>query len=326
MRMRSVVGLIGVAAVLAGCSGPGQENAPNVPPLVSVSSQTPSDIPTPTPSATPSETPSGSKVADTLCVRMDPTLVQSTLAVATVQIEPAQLPADFGLPTYDVCQLALSTKAGGPVLKVETSVLPATKSTLTSTLKAYTATKAEPAKPALVGEAGYGTSTFVVFLLQGRLYRVIGPQATLAKYVVLGQDVAKQAPGLPDPRPDILQSDCERGSSLAEKVMGAPATARRDGESRPGDLVCGWVTADSVLSTSVRRTRKAEALMAPIRAAKTSQPIPLGDEGYVDIATGRTTIRVGDDKLIELVPLPARAVDVDLMTSFALAMAPLYTR
>jgi hypothetical protein len=257
---------------------------------------------------------------------MDQALVQSTLAVPTVQIEPAQLPADFGLPTYDVCQLALSTKAGGPVLKVETSVLTATKSTLTATLKAYTAAKGEPAKPALVGEGGYGTSTFVVFLLDGRLYKVSGPQATPAKYVVLGQEVVRQAPGLPDPRPEILRSDCERGSSLAEKVMGAPAVVRRDGESRPGDLVCGWVNADSVLSTSVRRTTKAEALMAPIRTAKTSQPIPLGDEGYVDIATGRTTIRVGDDKLIDLVPLPARAVDVDLMTSFALAMSPLYTR
>ena len=66
--------------------------------------------------------------------------------------------------------------------------------------------------------------------------------------------------------------------------------------------------------------------MAPLRKAPTSQSIPLGDEGYVDTATGRTTIRVGDDKLVDLVPLPARAVDPDLMTKFALAMSPLYTR
>ena len=108
--------------------------------------------------------------------------------------------------------------------------------------------------------------------------------------------------------------------------MGAPAMVRRDGQTALGDLVCGWVNPTSVLSTSVRRTPNAEALMAPIRKAATSQPIPLGDEAYVDTATGRTTIRVGDDKLVDLVPLPARPIDPDLMTTFALAMSPLYTR
>jgi hypothetical protein len=101
---------------------------------------------------------------------------------------------------------------------------------------------------------------------------------------------------------------------------------RRDGQTLAGDLVCGWVTANGVLYTSVRRTPNAEALMVPIRKAPTSQAIPLGDEAYVDTATGRTTIRVGDDKLVDLVPLPPRAVDPDLMTAFALAMSPLYTR
>src|SRR4051794_5229855 len=110
MRMRSVVGLLGVAALVAGCSGPGNEDAPNVPPLVSVPT-----IETPTPTPTPS-TPTTAKVADTLCTRMDQTLVQTTLGVPVVKIQPKQLPADFGLPTYDVCQLGLSTSASGPVL------------------------------------------------------------------------------------------------------------------------------------------------------------------------------------------------------------------
>jgi hypothetical protein len=259
-------------------------------------------------------------------VRMDQSLVQSTLAVPVVQIQPKAIPAEFGLPTYDVCQLGLSAGPNGPVLRVGISVLPATKATLAAAQKAYAATKGEPAKPVVVGEGGYGTSTFVVFLLNGRLYKVSGPPATLAKYVVLAQEVVRQAPGLPEAQPLIARPDCERGTSAAEKVMGAPAIVRRDGQTAAGDLVCGWVNPTSVLYTSVRRTPNAEALMVPLRKAATSQPIPLGDEAYVDTATGRTTIRVGDDKLVDLVPLPARPVDPDLMITFALAISPLYTR
>ncbi|TCO17728.1 hypothetical protein EV652_117181 [Kribbella steppae] len=321
MRIRPVVLVVALLAV-AGCGGPGTETAPNVPPLVSVST-----TPTETPSETPSpSTPPTAKVAETLCVRMDQPLVQSTLGTPVVTLQTKPAPADFGLPTYDVCQFGLSTSPNGPVLRVGISVLPATKATLASAQKTYAATKGEPAKPAVVGEGGFGTSTFVVFLLNGRLYKVSGPPATLAKYVVLGQEVVRQAPGLPEPQPLIARPDCERGSSAAEKVMGAPAMVRRDGQTALGDPVCGWVNPNSVLSTSVRRTPNAEALMEPIRKAATSQSIPLGDEAYVDTATGRTTIRVGDDKLVDLVPLPARAIDPDTMTAFALAMSPLYTR
>lgn len=323
MRIRPVA--LVVLLVLAGCGGPGQETAPNVPPLVSVPTTS-----TPTPTESPSATPSGpatAKVAETLCVRMDQPLVQSTLAVPVVQLQPKAVPAEFGLPTYDVCQFGLSTSPNGPVLRVGVSVLPATKANLTAAQTAYAAINREPARPVAVGEGGYGTSTFVVFLLGGRMYKLSGPPATPAKYVVLAQDVVRQAPGLPEPAPLIARPECERGTSAAAKVMGAPAMVRRDGETAAGDLVCGWVTANSVLFTSVRRTPgDAEALMAPIRKMPTSQSIPLGDEGYVDTATGRTTIRVGDDKLVDLVPLPARAVDPDIMTSFALAISPLYTR
>jgi hypothetical protein len=294
-----------------------------MPPLVSMSTAPNSETPSPTPSVTPSET---SKVADTLCVRMDPTLVQTTLAVPAANIQPKAPPAEFDIPTYDVCQFALSPSPNGPVLRVGVSVLPATQAMLAATQKAYAAHPREPAKPVKIGQGGYGTSTFLVFLLGGKLYKLSGPQATLAKYVALGQEVVRQAPGLPDAERLITRPECDRATAAAEKVMGAPAMARRDGQTLVGDLVCGWMTSTSVLSTSVRREPDAKALMAPIRKAATSQSIPLGDEGYVDTATGRTTIRVGDDKIVDLVPLPARKINPDLMTQFALAIAPRYTR
>ncbi|MFC9687567.1 hypothetical protein ACFTSF_03440 [Kribbella sp. NPDC056951] len=250
---------------------------------------------------------------------MDQPLVQATLAVPVVQIQPKAPPADFGVPaTYDTCQLGLSTSPNGPVLRVGVSVQAATKATLAAAQKAY------KGKPAVVGAGGFGNDTSVVFLFDGRLYKVSGPKATLAKYVVLGQEVVRQAPGLPEAEPLITRSECERGSSAAAKVMGAPASIRRDGQTELGDLVCGWVSANSVLSSSVRRTPNAVALMTAIRKTPTAQAIPLGDEGYVDTATGRTTIRLGDNKLVDLVPLPARAVNPDTMTQFALAMLSQY--
>ncbi|HWD82443.1 MAG TPA: hypothetical protein VG497_26270, partial [Kribbella sp.] len=305
--------------LLAGCGGHGQETAPSVPPLVSVSSlETPSATPSDTPSPTVSATP-----AETVCQKLDQELVRTTLAVPAVDIQTKPTPTDFGIPTYDVCQLTLSNVLNGPVLNVETSVLPATAATLAATKKAY---KGEPAKPAAVGEAGYGASTFVVFLLGGRLYKVAGPKATLAKYVVIAQEVARQAEAVPTADPVVTLPECDRGSSPAEKVLGARPTARRDSKSASGDPICGWLTATGVLTTSVRHTPEAKALIAPLSKASTSQSIPFGDEGYVDTATGRTTIRVGDDKLVDFVPLPARPINPDVMTQFALAMASVYTR
>lgn len=317
--MRTLIAAGLAVVLLAGCGGHGQETAPSVPPLVSVSSlDTPSATPSDTPSPTASATP-----AVTVCQKLNQELVRTTLAVPAVDIQTKAVPTDFGIPTYDVCQLTLSNVPNGPVLSVETSVLPATAATLAATRKAY---KGEPAKPAVVGEGGYGASTFVVFLLGGRLYKVAGPKATLAKYVVLAQEVARQAEAVPAADPVVTLPECDRGSSAAEKVLGARPTARRDSKSASGDPICGWLTATSVLTTSVRHTPQAKALIAPLGKAATSQSIPFGDEGYVDTATGRTTIRVGDDKLVDFVPLPARPVDPDVMTQFALAMASVYTR
>jgi hypothetical protein len=319
MRMRSVVGLVGLAALLAGCSGPGNENAPNVPPLVSVPTTE-----TPTPTETPSD-PATSKVADTLCTRVDQTLVRTTLGVPAVEIQPRQIPAEFGLPTYDVCQLGLSSSSTGPVLRMGISVLPASASSLAAAQKAYTATKAEPAKPVALGQGGFGTSRFVVFLLNGRLLKVSGPPATLAEYVVLGQEVIRQAPGLPDAPAQITRDACERGTAKAAEVMGAPALIRRDSETAAGDPVCGWITATGVLYTTARYVPNAEAVMIPIRKAPTSQSVPLGDDGYIDTVTGRGTFRAGTNKIVDLVPIGIPHPDSDLMVSFALSITGLYT-
>jgi hypothetical protein len=246
--------------------------------------------------------------------------------VPVVQIQPKGVPADFGLPTYDVCQLGLSTSPSGPVLKLGISVLPATKADLAAAQKAYAATKAEPSKPVAIGQGGFGTSRFVVFLLNGRLLEVTGPPATLAKYVVLGQEAVRQAPGLPEAPPLITRAECEGGTSAAAQVMGAPAMVRRDSETDAGDIVCGWITSTSVLYTTARRVPDAEKVIAPARKVPTSMSVPLGDEGYVDTATGRGILRVGTDKIVDLVPLPGGKVKPDDMVSFALAISPLYTR
>lgn len=324
MRTRLVFALLGSTALLAGCGGPGGETAPSVPPLVSVST-TPTETPTPTPTETPS-TPPTSKVADTLCVRMNQTLVQTTLGVPEVRIQPKPVLPELGFPTYDQCQLGLSTNSSGPVLRVGTSVFYATAVDLAAVRKAYDATKREPAKPVTVGQGGFATSRFVVFLVGGKLRKISGPPATPAKYAVLAQDAAQQAEGLPEPAPYITRPECERGTSAATKVMGIEASVRRDGETDAGDIVCAWLTKTRVLYSTVRRVSDAQAVIAPISKATTSFPIPLGDEGYVDTATGRSIIRVGTDKLIDLVPLPAGTTDKDNMVAFALAMSGLYTR
>jgi hypothetical protein len=257
---------------------------------------------------------------------MDQALVQATLAVPVVRIQPKAVPAEIGLPSFDICQLALSAKSTGPVLRLGASVLPATRAELTAAQQAYAATKAEPARAIAVGQGGYGTSKFAVFLLGTHLYKVEGPAATPTKYVVLAQEAARQAAGLPEAAPLITRPECERGTDAAAKVMGTSAMARRDSETDAGDLVCGWITTSAVLYTTARRVPDAAAAMATVRKAPTSQSVPLGDEGYVDTATGRGTIRVGTDKIADLVPLPGNKVKTDDMVKFALAISPLYTR
>ncbi|WP_460650266.1 hypothetical protein [Kribbella endophytica] len=324
MRIRPVVVFALTGLAVAGCGGGSGETAPSVPPLVSVST-TPTETPSETPSDTPSVPPTA-QAADTLCVRMDQSLVQTTLAAPAVTIPQTPVPAEIGLPSFDICELGLSTNPDGPALRLGVSVLTGTKADLIAAQRAYAATKAEPARAIAVGQGGYGTSKFAVFLLGTHLYKVEGPAATPTKYVVLAQEAARQAAGLPEAAPLITRTECDRGTNAAAKVMGTVATARRDSATPAGDVVCGWITATSVLYTTARRVPDAEAAMAAVRKAPTSQSVPLGDEGYVDTATGRGTIRVGTDKIADLVPLPGSKVKTDDMVTFALAISPLYTR
>ena len=205
-------------------------------------------------------------------------------------------------------------------------MLPATPATLAAARKAYDATKGEPAKPVTLGEGGFATSKFALFLLDGKLLKVSGPAATVGKYAVLGQDVVQQAAGLPEAQPLITRPDCERGSSRADKVLRVPPLRSGGSRNQVGDLVCGWITTTGLLYTTVRRVADAEKVIAPVRKAPTSESVPLGDEGYVDTASGRGIIRVGTDKMVDLVPLPAGTADKDDMVAFALSMASVYTR
>jgi hypothetical protein len=108
--------------------------------------------------------------------------------------------------------------------------------------------------------------------------------------------------------------------------MGAPAMVRRDGETAAGDVVCGWITATSVLSSTARTVPDAVKAMEAARKSPTSESVPLGDDGFFNTATGAVTLRVGSDKIVDLVPLPAGKATEDAMIAFALAVSPLYTR
>lgn len=328
---RTVLAAVALAgsltAGLAGCYS--DEAAPEPTPGAS---NTPTASPTNSPTAsgtpeTPSEPPTA-KVADTLCVRADQTLVRRTLAAPVVAIRPKAPPAEIGLPTFDVCELALSNKPGGPVLRMGVSALPATRADLVAAQKSYQATggKVEPAKPARVGQGGFGTSRFVVFLFDGKLLKVSGPPATLAKYVVLGQEAARQAPGLPPAPAAIAREECERGSSEAAAVLGAPALIRRDGETATAQVVCGWIAGTTVLSSSVRTVPDATKVMAAVGKLPTSESVPLGDDGFFNTATRAIVLRVGTDRIVDLVPLPAGKADKNAMIAFALAISSLYTR
>jgi hypothetical protein len=265
-------------------------------------------------------------VVQTVCDRLDPGLVRTTFGTPLAQSGPEVPPVEFGIPTYDVCRFTLKTGRNGLALRVGVSVLPATTSTLAASRKADAANPRQPIATAAIGRGGYGTSQYLVFLQGERMIKLTGPIATLAKYVTIGRQVARELAALPPPRKIVTLEQCDRGSWVAEKVMGARAVARRDLDTDAAGPTCGWITATSTLSSSARFDPAAKAQLQAIGRLPTSRPIPFGAEGYVDTRTGRTTIRVGDKKLVELVPYPARAVNPGLMTDFALAMNGLYAR
>jgi hypothetical protein len=308
-----IVGLLILGGPLSSCDAV-NEVAPSVPPLTSVPPASE------TPSAAPSETPSAQPV-ETLCGRVDQALIQRTLAVRTVQPEPDPTPAEIGLPSYDACTLRLG---GAAPLRFGVSVLPATTTDLATSRRSYDAGPLEPSQPARVGQGGYGTSRFVVFLAGGRLVKISGPPATLPKYVTLARDAAAQLPGLPPPPPLISRPECDRGSSAAADVLGAPGAVRRDSRAADGTVTCAWITADAVLSSTATTSPAAIKAFETARRSSTAEPVPLGDDAFFDTRTRAVHIQAGP-RIASLTPLAVRA-DRNAMVAFALAISGLYTR
>lgn len=320
MRIRFAVAALALVVPLVGC-----ETVNEVGPSTTPSSSTP----TATPTGTPSETPSAptAKVADTLCVRIDQTLVRQTLGVPSVAIQPKPVPAELGLPTYDVCELQLGTGTPGGNLRIGLSVQRAKMADLASARSTYNATRGsgEVAKDVIAADGGFGTSRFVVLLEEGRLVKVSGPGATIEKYAALATAAVQSLPGLPAPEPLVVRSECERGTDKAAAVLGAPAAIRRDGETATGDVICGWLTPTAVLWTSEALTPEAARVMDTARKSPNAESIPLGDEALIDLKTLTVTMRVGDDRIVKMTRLPAGQAEKNDMTAFALAMAGLYT-
>lgn len=318
-----IIGLLIISGPMSSCE-PDAEVAPSVPPLTSVPTTTaPSETPSETPSSTPSETTPAAPV-ETLCGRVDQALIQRTLAVRSVQVDPGPTPAEIGLPSYDVCTLRLG---GAAPLRMGVSVFPATTAGLVASKKAYDAGRGplEPSKPAVVGQGGYGTSQFVVFLAGDRLVKLAGPPATLPKYLALARDAAAQLAGLPNPPALITRSECDRGSSAAAKVLGAPATARRDSMAADGTITCSWLTATAVLSSTASTAPAAVSAFETARKSPTAEPVPLGDHAFFETRTRTIQIRKST-KIASLTPLPHVRADRDTMLAFALSISGLYTR
>lgn len=327
--MRVVAVVLAGAALLVACSNdppPQGESSPLVsrPPteLTLPASPSPSD----TPSQTPTVTPTAS-IASTLCSRVDQTAIAKVVKARRLVMNTAVLP-DFGVPTYDVCSFTVTPASGKPyALRIGASVLAAAPGELAVARRAYDATQGRSTKSrtAAVGQGGYATNGFVVFLGAGRLVRVSGP-ATFAQNLAVARETAKQTPGLPSAPPEVTRPECERGGSAAAKVIGAPPTIRRDRVTGTGDTECGWAISTRTVSTSVTRVRNAAAVFAADRDKPGAEPVPLGDEGLYDARTHAVRIRGGTDKIASFVPVPAGQAAKNDVIAFALRLSGLYTR
>ena len=327
--MRVVAVVLAGAALLVACSNdppPQGESSPLV------SRPTELTQPTAPTSSTPSESPSTTptptaSVASTLCARVDQNAISRVLKARRLVMNTAVLP-DFGVPTYDVCSFTVTPASGKPYpLRIGASVLTAAPGELAVARRAYDVTQGRSgrARSAAVGQGGFGTNGFVVFLGAGRLVRITGP-GTFAQNLAIARETAKQTPGLPAAPPEITRPECGRGSSAAAKVIGAPPTIRRDHVNGTGDTECGWAVSTRTVSTTVARVRGAEARFAADRTKPGAEPVPLGDEGLYDARTHTVRIRIGADKVASFVPVPAGQAAKNDMIAFALRLSGLYTR
>ena len=298
---------------------------------------TPTAPATPAESATPS-VPPPAKIADTLCVRMDPDVMTRIFKVRSTRLSTDPTAPAFDVPTYDVCTLDLTTgtdaRTKRPIvtpLRVGVSVLPATPADLAAARRAYTVSQGrfDPARTAAVGQGGYGTNRFVVFLSNGRLVKIssgLGPKASFGSYLAAAREVAKQTAGIPVQQPVVALQECERGTGTATKVLGAEAVIRRDRRNAYGDVECGWATKTRAVSSTATRIASARRIFQQNSSLPTAERIPLGDDGLYDAESHSIQVRVGENKVAYFTPAPVGTGAKNDMIAFALKVSGLYTR
>lgn len=327
--MRVVAAVLAGTALLVACSNdspPQGESSPLVSRPTELTQPTQPSSPTPTPSPTPTTAPTAS-IAATLCSRVDQNAVTRVLKARRLVMNTAVVP-DFGVPTYDVCSFTVTPASGRPyALRIGAAVLPAAPGELAVARRAYDVTQPRTgrARAAAVGQGGFGTNGFVVFLGTGRLVRV-GGAPTFAQNLALARETAKQTAGLPAPPPEITRPECGRGDTAAAKVIGAPPTIRRDRVNSTGDTECGWAISTRTVSTTVARVGNAAARFAADRGKPGAEPVPLGDEGLYDARSHAVRIRIGTDKVASFIPVPAGQAAKNDVIAFALRLQGLYTR
>ena len=200
--------------------------------------------------------------------------------------------------------------------------------TLAAARKAYDATKGEPSQACRARARRIRHEQVRGVPARRKLMKISGPAATVGEVRRAGAGSGSAGARVAGARGrQITREECERGTSRPRtKVLGAPAVFRRDGETAVGDLVCGWITANGVLYSSVRRVADAEAVIAPTRKAADLGVGPAGRRGLRGHRRPAAALSASErTRIVDLVPLPAGTANKDDMIAFALAMSPLYT-
>jgi hypothetical protein len=318
---RGAIGALAVVLLTVACSNEPPPQG-DVPPLVSVT-PAPSGTPSGSPSESASQTPSAAPV-ETLCRRLDLRIVATAFGARTATVRAAAVEPAFGVPTYSECTVDLAG-ARKQTVRVGVSVLEATAADLAAARKAYDGSrgKGEAARAVAVGDGGFGTSRFAVFLGTGRLVRISGDPASYNGYLAVARDAAMRVPGMTPPATEVTLPDCERGTAAAAAVLGASPAIRWDHVNAYGDTECGWATRTSAVYTEAVRVANAERLFT---SGPGLESVPLGDDGLYDASTHAVRVRIGPTKVAYFTPVPAVIADKNDVVSFALKLNGLYTR
>ncbi len=266
-------------------------------------------------------------IADTLCSRADQAALTRILKARRLTMRSDVTPL-FGVPTYDACAFTVTPVSGKPyTLRIGASVLPTGPADLATARRTYDVTRgrSERSRAAAVGQGGYGTSRFVVFLGSGRLVLISGP-ASFAQNLAVAREMAKQTSGLPAAPTEVTLRECERAGAAAAKVLGAPPTIRRDRVNESGDTECGWAIATGTISSTATTVRNAVQVFEVNGRKPGAEPVPLGDDGLYDPSTHAVQIRIGTDKVATFAPVPAGQAAKNDVIAFALRLSGLYTR